>query len=174
MTLCNRSEKKKFYQYFLWGWMTPFGLYVNACVVSFITASLILKENKSGGGEIAALMVLLLFDEVATIETWWAYLSSLFKIFHPAQTRAPPFGFLLCFLLFFFPSHFRSDKVNKAQTAFSLPLSLTRRWTQVFSASWLQIIAGFKSYFFIPDSRGVDCKDSLSKQVYRSTEKQHI
>lgn len=50
--------------------MTPFGLYVNACVVSFITASLILKENKSGGGEIAALMVLLLFDEVARIETW--------------------------------------------------------------------------------------------------------
>lgn len=58
--------------------MTPFGLYVNACVVSFITASLILKENKSGGGEIAALMVLLLFDEVATVETWCVYLSSLF------------------------------------------------------------------------------------------------
>lgn len=50
--------------------MTPFGLYVNARVVSFITVSLILKENKSGGGEIAALMVLLLFDEVARIETW--------------------------------------------------------------------------------------------------------
>lgn len=66
----------------------------------FITASLILKENKSGGGEIAALMVLLLFDEVARIETWRVYLALLFKIFHPAQTHAPPFSFLLCYLSF--------------------------------------------------------------------------
>lgn len=35
----------------------------------FIAASLTLKANKSSGSEAAALMALLLFDEVAEIET---------------------------------------------------------------------------------------------------------
>lgn len=40
------------------------------CVVSFIIVSLILKENKGDVSEIAVLMSLLLFDEIARIETW--------------------------------------------------------------------------------------------------------
>lgn len=42
----------------------------------FIIASLILKENQAGGREIAVLMSLLLFDEIATIEKWCVYISS--------------------------------------------------------------------------------------------------
>lgn len=36
----------------------------------FIIASLILWESKSSGSEIAILMSLLLFDEIASIEIW--------------------------------------------------------------------------------------------------------
>lgn len=49
--------------------LTTCSLYKNICLV-FIIASLILKENKASGSEIAALMTLLLFDEIATIEKW--------------------------------------------------------------------------------------------------------
>ncbi|CAN9506126.1 unnamed protein product [Ophioblennius macclurei] len=42
----------------------------NLLLLTLLRASLILKENKSNGSEIAVLMSLLLFDEIAHIETW--------------------------------------------------------------------------------------------------------
>ncbi|KAM9839415.1 rotatin [Aulostomus maculatus] len=42
----------------------------NLLLLTLLRASLILKENKSSGGEIAVLMILLLFDDIATIEIW--------------------------------------------------------------------------------------------------------
>ncbi|KAG7525395.1 rotatin isoform X1 [Solea senegalensis] len=42
----------------------------NLLLLTLLRASLILKENKSNGNEIAVLMSLLLFDEIATIEIW--------------------------------------------------------------------------------------------------------
>ncbi|XP_040921403.1 rotatin isoform X2 [Toxotes jaculatrix] len=42
----------------------------NLLLLTLLRASLILKENKSSGNEIAVLMCLLLFDEIASIETW--------------------------------------------------------------------------------------------------------
>ncbi|XP_060949825.1 rotatin [Limanda limanda] len=42
----------------------------NLLLLTLLRASLILKENKSSGNEIAVLMSLLLFDEIAGIEIW--------------------------------------------------------------------------------------------------------
>ncbi|XP_047424746.1 rotatin [Mugil cephalus] len=42
----------------------------NLLLLTLLRASLILKENKSSGSEIAVLMSLLLFDEIASIEIW--------------------------------------------------------------------------------------------------------
>ncbi|XP_035511921.1 rotatin [Morone saxatilis] len=42
----------------------------NLLLLTLLRASLILKENKGNGGEIAVLMSLLLFDEIACIEIW--------------------------------------------------------------------------------------------------------
>ncbi|XP_028424991.1 rotatin isoform X1 [Perca flavescens] len=42
----------------------------NLLLLTLLRASLILKENKGNGNEIAVLMSLLLFDEIATIEIW--------------------------------------------------------------------------------------------------------
>uniref|UniRef100_A0A671XHA6 Rotatin n=1 Tax=Sparus aurata TaxID=8175 RepID=A0A671XHA6_SPAAU len=42
----------------------------NLLLLTLLRASLILKENKSSGSEIAILMSLLLFDEIASIEIW--------------------------------------------------------------------------------------------------------
>ncbi|XP_071341447.1 rotatin isoform X2 [Trachinotus anak] len=42
----------------------------NLLLLTLLRASLILKENKSSGNEIAVLMSLLLFDEIASIELW--------------------------------------------------------------------------------------------------------
>ncbi|XP_041670116.1 rotatin isoform X2 [Cheilinus undulatus] len=42
----------------------------NLLLLTVLRASLILKENKGNGSEIAVLMSLLLFDEIASIETW--------------------------------------------------------------------------------------------------------
>ncbi|KAF0028152.1 hypothetical protein F2P81_019239 [Scophthalmus maximus] len=42
----------------------------NLLLLTLLRASLILKENKSSGNEIAVLMSLLLFDEIASIEIW--------------------------------------------------------------------------------------------------------
>ncbi|CAB1414356.1 unnamed protein product, partial [Pleuronectes platessa] len=42
----------------------------NLLLLTLLRASLILKENKSSGNEIAILMSLLLFDEIAGIEIW--------------------------------------------------------------------------------------------------------
>lgn len=39
-------------------------------ILVFIIASFILKENKSDGSEIAVLMSLLLFDEIASTDLW--------------------------------------------------------------------------------------------------------
>ncbi|KAK1885332.1 Rotatin, partial [Dissostichus eleginoides] len=39
-------------------------------LLTLVRASLILKENKGNGNEISVLMSLLLFDEIASIETW--------------------------------------------------------------------------------------------------------
>ncbi|XP_037829180.1 rotatin isoform X2 [Kryptolebias marmoratus] len=39
-------------------------------LLALLRASLILKENKGNGGETAVLMTLLLFDEIASIQTW--------------------------------------------------------------------------------------------------------
>lgn len=42
--------------------------------VLFIVASFILKEMKSNNSEVAVLMCLLLFDEIACIETWLVHI----------------------------------------------------------------------------------------------------
>ncbi|XP_053198646.1 rotatin [Scomber japonicus] len=42
----------------------------NLLLLTLLRASLILKENKGNGSEIAVLMCLLLFDEIASIELW--------------------------------------------------------------------------------------------------------
>uniref|UniRef100_A0A8C4I6X8 Rotatin n=1 Tax=Dicentrarchus labrax TaxID=13489 RepID=A0A8C4I6X8_DICLA len=42
----------------------------NLLLLTLLRASLILKENKGNGGDIAVLMSLLLFDEIACIEIW--------------------------------------------------------------------------------------------------------
>ncbi|XP_018529520.1 LOW QUALITY PROTEIN: rotatin [Lates calcarifer] len=42
----------------------------NLLLLTLLRASLILKENKSSGNDIAVLMSLLLFDEIASIEIW--------------------------------------------------------------------------------------------------------
>ncbi|XP_020501996.2 rotatin isoform X1 [Labrus bergylta] len=42
----------------------------NLLLLTVLRASLILKENKGNGSEISALMSLLLFDEIASIEVW--------------------------------------------------------------------------------------------------------
>uniref|UniRef100_A0A8C2ZKS9 Rotatin n=1 Tax=Cyclopterus lumpus TaxID=8103 RepID=A0A8C2ZKS9_CYCLU len=42
----------------------------NLLLLTLLRASLILKENKGNGNEIAVLMTLLLFDEIASIEIW--------------------------------------------------------------------------------------------------------
>ncbi|KAM9337415.1 rotatin [Symphorus nematophorus] len=42
----------------------------NLLLLTLLRASLILKENKGNGSEIAVLMCLLLFDEIASIEIW--------------------------------------------------------------------------------------------------------
>ncbi|KAM6900677.1 rotatin [Xenentodon cancila] len=42
----------------------------NLLLLTLLRASLIVKENKGSGGEVAVLMTLLLFDEVASIQTW--------------------------------------------------------------------------------------------------------
>lgn len=49
-------------------------------VFFFIVAALILKEVKGNRGEVAVLMGLLLFDEIACIETWLVYIFSPWAI----------------------------------------------------------------------------------------------
>lgn len=97
------------------------------CVVSFIIVSLILKENKGDVSEIAVLMSLLLFDEIARMEIWWVYFLSLFG-FSCLTNKCTVTQYLVVLPVLF---HIRSDKSSKDVTLapFSLPLSLIRRWT---------------------------------------------
>ncbi|CAF98011.1 unnamed protein product, partial [Tetraodon nigroviridis] len=82
-------------------------------LLTLLRASLILKENQARESEIAILMSLLLFDEIATIEKWCVNISSAFFFFYVA--RAP----------------------------FSLPLSLTRRYNIPFQAATHHAVSPF-------------------------------
>lgn len=57
---------------FLWTQVIKFwmSLLCKLPILVFIIASLILKESKSDGSEIAVLMSLLLFDEIASTDLW--------------------------------------------------------------------------------------------------------
>lgn len=86
----------------------------------FIAASLTLKENKSSGSEAAALMALLLFDEVAEIETRWVVLVFfsfvVVKFWRLANARTlRQFIVLICLLFWFFTPYLSWFQVGRRQ-----------------------------------------------------------
>lgn len=58
-----------------------------------------LKENKGSCSEIAVLMSLLLFDEIASIETWLVYFASLGAIY-TSTSYIEPWNIFSCCVIF--------------------------------------------------------------------------
>lgn len=82
-----------------------------------------MKENKGNGSEIAVLMTLLLFDEIASSEMWLVF---------PQHLSKSIYFLLLSAFITDISDFFIIDRLEKANTdvkisPFSLPLTAARR-----------------------------------------------